>query len=129
MTDRPRGPWKPPPVDSPDADGNGVEHGCVAATHFAIERAMYARGPRHGPEVALAAVDPAIRLAPHPDKRRIDVEAAERGLVHGALELCRRPTHLLLECPVVHSVSVPLPSRIERIGHLQDGLHLRDQVL
>ena len=90
---------------------------------------MHARSPGHGPEVPFAVVHPAIRLAPHLHKRRIDVEAAERGLVHGALELCRRPTHLLLECPVVHSVSVPLPSRIERVGHLQDGLHLRNQVL
>ena len=51
--------------------------------------------------VALEPVDPAVLVAPHPDRRHVDVESREDLRVHPALDLAERVGHALLERAVV----------------------------
>jgi hypothetical protein len=85
---------------SAGAHAHRIERGAVALG-LPVHRPHHPHCPRERVVVALEPVDPAVLVAPHPDRWHVDVEPREDLRVQPALDLAERVGHALLERAVV----------------------------
>jgi hypothetical protein len=91
---------QPAVVDDAGAHAHRIERIAVAL-RLPVHRPHHAHRPRERVVVALGPADPPVLVAPHPDRRHVDIEARQDLRMQRTLDLAERVGHALFDRAVV----------------------------
>jgi len=117
---RARGVWQPAVGDDAGAHAYWIERVAIALG-LPVHRPHHAHRARKRVVLALRPTDAAVLVAPHSDRRHVDVEARQNLRVQPALDLAERVGHALLERAVVerHAAGCLGELVIDALGQLR----------
>lgn len=118
---------QPTAVDDAGAHRNRIEYWALSLPELAIHRALHGDRAAQRRVCSGDAMDMTVALAPDAYEGHVDVEPAQRDLMHALVDLGCRASDALLERAVVDGVTVGASVFVEFIRQLQHGFESKYQ--
>lgn len=116
--------WQPAVGDDAGSHAHRIERVAVA-NGLPVHRPHHAHRPRERVVVALGPADPPVLVAPHPDRRHVDIEARQDLCMQPTLDLAERVGDTLLDRAVVDRGAVASMGElvVDALGQLRQLAH------